>query len=112
MFIIPFYVYRKISLPFVLVQLSVFPSESSLPKMVDSTHARRNEIQINCRKGELILTRQDIVKLEKEITATNQYGRRENLVIDGIPDSVPQYELENTCLEIVQKLGFKNVGCY
>ena len=75
-------------------------------------HARRNEIQINCRKGELNLTRQDIIKLEKEITATNQYGRRENLVIDGIPDAVPQYELENTCLEIVQKLGFKDVGCY
>ena len=51
-------------------------------------------------------------KVERDITVTNQYNRRENLIIDGIPDNVPQWKLERTCLEIVHKLGFRDVGVY
>ena len=59
-----------------------------------------------------------MVELEIEIQKTNQYGRRPNLVIDGIPDRVPQHHLEGICLEIIQKLGINNVtrleveGCH
>ena len=73
---------------------------------------RNNDIQIKCAQGEHILNRKTIVKLEKEIAATNQYGRRENLVFEGIPDNVPQHKLEETCLEIIHKLGFSGIGDY
>jgi predicted nucleic acid-binding Zn-ribbon protein len=52
-----------------------------------------------------------MVDLEKEVQKTNQYGRRPNLVIDGIPDRVPQHHLEGICLDLIQKLGINNVTC-
>ena len=55
---------------------------------------------------------ENVIRLERDITVTNQYNRRPNLVIDGIPDSVPQWKLESTCLDLIHKLGFKNVGVY
>ena len=54
----------------------------------------------------------EIVRLDKEVTVTNQYNRRENLVIDGIPDNVPQGQLEKVCLDIVHSIGFVNVSSY
>ena len=56
--------------------------------------------------------KEKMISLEREITVTNQYNRRPNLVIDGIPDNVPQWKLESICLEIIHKLGFQEVGAY
>ena len=56
--------------------------------------------------------KEEIVRLEKELMVTNQYNRRQNLIIDGIPDNVPQKDLENVCLDIVHKIGFLPVGNY
>ena len=53
-----------------------------------------------------------IIQLEKDITTTNQYNRRPNLIIDGIPDKVPQKNLEGVCLDLIQKLGIFNVTCF
>ena len=53
-----------------------------------------------------------IIAMDKEIIANNQYNRRQNLIIDGIPDKVPQSELENVCLDIIHKIGFLPVGNY
>ena len=53
-----------------------------------------------------------IIDLEKELTVTNQYNRRPNLIIDGIPDNILQDQLENVCLDIIHKIGFLPVGNY
>ena len=37
-----------------------------------------------------------IVKLEREQNSLAQYGRRNNIVISGIPDSIDDSNLENT----------------
>ena len=47
-----------------------------------------------------------LYEAEKEITSTNQYIRRNNLVLDGIPDNIPQSNLQSTCEEIITKLGW------
>ena len=67
--------------------------------------AARNQIQLEIQREELI-------RLEKEITTTNQYNRRQNLIIDGIPDDVPQHLLEQVCLDIIHEIGFLPVGSY
>ena len=54
----------------------------------------------------------ELKQLEKDITVTNQYNRRQNLVIDGIPENVHQNELEEICIDLIQKLGFQDVGHY
>ena len=56
--------------------------------------------------------KEEIVRLDKNITVTSQYNRRQNLVINGIPDHVPQEELENLCLDIIHNVGFWQVGSY
>ena len=56
--------------------------------------------------------KEDIVRLEKELMVTNQYNRRQNLIIDGIPDNVHQKDLENVCLDIIHRIGFLPVGNY
>ena len=60
-----------------------------------------------------------IIRTEKEVVVTNQYNRRENLIIDGIPDNIPQKNLETVCLDIIRELGFVGslgsyeiVGCH
>ena len=60
-----------------------------------------------------------IIRTEKEVVVTNQYNRRQNLIIDGIPDHVPQKRLENVCVDIIRELGFigrlgsyEIIGCH
>ena len=60
-----------------------------------------------------------IIRTEKEVVVTNQYNRRQNLIIDGIPDDVPQKHLENVCVDIIRNLGFVGrlgsyeiIGCH
>ena len=70
-----------------------------------------NQIQVESLiKDSIEFLESELVRLEKNITITNQYNRRKNLVIDGIPDHIPQEELENVCLEIVHGVGFLPVG--
>ena len=72
----------------------------------------RNQILLEIQRGELETQRNDILRLEKELTVTNQYNRRENLIIDGIPADIPQDQLEQVCLDIVHGIGFHQVGSY
>ena len=78
--------------------------------------ACHNQIQLEALKVEsgdsLQLIQEELVRLEKDIITTNQYNRRQNLVIEGIPDHVPQHHLENVCLDIIHKIGFEPVGNY
>ena len=72
----------------------------------------RNQIAIEIIKEEIADIQKDTLRLDKNITVTNQYNRRQNLVIEGIPDNVPQGKLENTCLNILHDIGFPNVSSY
>ena len=54
----------------------------------------------------------DIVRLDTNITMTNQYNRRQNLIIEGIPDNIPQNKLETICLDIIHDIGFSDVSSY
>ena len=45
--------------------------------------------------------------LEKEIHQLNQYTRRENLEISGLPDDIPHKDLEIKVIEILNKIGVK-----
>ena len=51
--------------------------------------------------------RKKIYHLEKNLNIINQYSRRANVEITGIPDSVPQAELENTVLGYFHRIGLK-----
>ena len=72
----------------------------------------RNQIQLEIQKEELEKQKDEIIRLEKDLTTTNQYNRRQNLIIDGIPDAVPQHRLEEVCLDIIHGIGFLPVGSY
>ena len=48
----------------------------------------------------------ELVRLETDITTTNQYNRRQNLIIDGIPNNIKDYQLENVCIDLIRKIGF------
>ena len=74
--------------------------------------ACHNQIQIESIKDSFDFFQKELIRLERDITVTNQYNRRENLIIDGIPDHVPQEDLENVCLDIVHGIGFLPVGGY
>ncbi len=54
----------------------------------------------------------DLVKLQSEVTRIGQYSRRENLIIDGIPNTIPQNELERVCVRIVNDLGFRITSAF
>ena len=50
--------------------------------------------------------------MECRIINNEQYSRRENLVISGIPENVKQNDLENTVLNIIHSIGWKEVSSY
>ena len=45
--------------------------------------------------------------LENDLIKLQQYSRRENIEIIGIPDSVQQINLEKTVIGILQRIGVK-----
>ena len=59
-----------------------------------------------------------IYKLEEDLARLNQYGRRENIEIIGIPNNVSDKKLEIEVIKILRKIGldhinhFKIVGCH
>ena len=48
-----------------------------------------------------------VVSLEKEINSLNQYGWRNNIIFMGIPDTVPDDELEETVTSILSDIDVK-----
>ena len=50
--------------------------------------------------------------LEKEVSRIDQYGRRENVEISGIPENISDEELEKTVIAILQKMGLKRIQSY
>lgn len=53
-----------------------------------------------------------IYTLEKELTKLEQYGRRENIEIIGIPSKITQQKLETEVLKILKKIGLQHLSHY
>ena len=64
------------------------------------------EIEKDFQISESDQTNARLHQLDRKIIKTSQYTRRQNLVIDGIPDHVPQEDLERVSIDIINKLDF------
>lgn len=58
-----------------------------------------------------------LYKIDKRVIETEQYPRRHNLVITGIPDSIKQYDLEKKVIEVLYNIGasvshYDVIGCH
>jgi hypothetical protein len=53
--------------------------------------------------------RKKIHELDERVIECEQYSRRENLVLSGIPDSVSQTNLQSKVLEILAAAGFREL---
>ena len=53
-----------------------------------------------------------IYYLERDFIRIDQYSRRENIEIVGIPENIPQSKLENHVLQILHKMGVKELNSY
>ena len=59
----------------------------------------------------------EMYSIDCRVIETEQYPRRHNLVISGIPDSIRQHDLENKVLDILQAIGvnisnYEVIGCH
>ena len=53
-----------------------------------------------------------IYSLEKDLSRLDQYGRRENIEIMGIPSNIKDDELEREVIKILQKIGLYHLDHY
>ena len=84
--------------------------ECEVKYLADSGNTLVREVKEEIR-GSIKFNNDKFVRLEKDIASTNQYNRRENLIIDGVPGDVPQNVLEQSCLNIIRDIGF-HIGPY
>ena len=71
---------------------------------IQNENYRYNEDIINLQKC--------IESLEKELTSFQQYNRRENIEISGIPESIPQNELEKIIIDVLKRIGVWGLESY
>ena len=55
---------------------------------------------------------ENLYKMACRVNQNNQYSRRENLIISGIPNSVRQHVLESAVLEILRVQSYDTVACH
>ena len=65
-----------------------------------------SEIRIKKLNTEIEKIRDDLFALDCRVVQTEQYPRRESLVFNGIPASIPQKDLEFTVFHVLENLGF------
>jgi hypothetical protein len=53
-----------------------------------------------------------IYALERSVAQLDQYGRRENIEISGIPNNVPKQQLENEVIKILHHIGLEHIDNY
>ena len=56
-------------------------------------------LQEKCKKLE-----EKVINVESDVNSLNQYGRRNNIVFTGIPDSVNDEDLESTVTSILKDI--------
>ena len=64
------------------------------------------------------ILKQQVVDLEKDLARLDQYGRRQNIELAGVPNSVSDKALEKEVIKILHKIGmhwiesYSIVGCH
>lgn len=61
---------------------------------------------------EIINLNDKIVTLETDLSKLHQYNRRESVEISGIPESIPQENLEEKMVEILRRVGVWGLNHY
>ena len=64
------------------------------------------EIKMTKLNAEIMHLKDEFYKLDCRVVETEQYPRRESLVINGIPGNIPQKDLEYTVFHILEYFGF------
>lgn len=80
--------------------INLSTDNSHLKDRVDLLEDDKNEILTN------------LVTLEKNLDRLNQYGRRENIELSGIPMYIPQNELEDVVIDILRFIGLEDLESY
>ena len=87
--------------------------EEKLSKISDDISEMRNEIIKNLVEENKKLQKkvknleEKVKKIAISTEATNQYGRRNNIEISGIPEYVNDEDLEETVKDILEKIDVK-----
>ena len=68
--------------------------------------------EINNYRKEFDNVNKNLYEMDCKILANNQYSRRENLIISGIPNYILHDDLENTVLKILQVFSLRELSSY
>ena len=81
--------------------------------------AEINNLQVKNKKlrGDNFYLYDQMYDIDCRVIDSEQYPRRHNLIITGIPETVKQYQLEKTVIEIIKSIGlnissYEVVGCH
>ena len=70
--------------------------------LVNNRHMKKEIKYLTFHKDEVL---ESLYSIETELTAMNQYSRRQNIEIVNIPETVSQINLENTVMDILKCIG-------
>ena len=80
--------------------LNISTENSTLKNRVISLEDEKEEISAS------------LLSLEKDLNRLNQYGRRENIELSGIPNNIPQERLEEVVIDILCYIGLEDLESY
>ena len=76
------------------------------------TRVTKSEYKIMNLENNVAELRGEMVKLQTELSKLEQYGRRENIEILGIPEDINHRQLENTVIKILKCIGMSHIQPY
>ena len=79
-------------------------------KMYSSHKKLLLDLEESRRSNDLL--QEKVVQLEKDLSRLDQYGRRENIEIAGIPNTVSDKALEKEIIKILHKIGMDWIDSY
>ena len=81
---------------------------------IDNTREKQKDMIARIAKAEQMIMDQyeHICFLEEELTRLDQYGRRENIELLGIPESVDDIKLEAEVIKILKQMGLQHINHY
>ena len=106
------------------VEVRVSQNQIHIEQIKDSNTTQLDIIKEVCgeNRESIDWLQNELIRVDKDVTVTNQYNRRQNLIIDGIPNNVKDHQLQYYCIDVIRKLGFQSrtnpltpydvVGCH
>ena len=71
--------------------------------LISKINKLEDEIEVGRRVNKALKV--EIVNMRRKINKDSQYQRQENLEFSGIPEHIPDSDLENTALKLLKKTG-------